>query len=380
RNELKEDKVINWKDSKLMFWTIWLLAVAILIYVLQRIDFILNPLVGILTALFMPLLIAGFLYYLLNPLVKLLERFKVKRLIGVAIVMVLLIGFIAISILLGIPMLIEQTTNLISGIPVLIGELDKYASNLAEEPWMQQIDIDLALTNLEDWLRNTGAGFLSGMASGLGSAIQAFTDVAFLFITVPVILFYMLYDGHRFLPLVVDKTPVKYKQNIKEMILQTNVTISSYVSGKGMASLMVGAILFILYSIINLPTAFLLSFFAAITNFIPYVGPFIGAGPAIIVGLIESPAQAILAAVFVLIAQQLDSNFLTPLLVGKSLAIHPLTVILVLLASANIAGLVGMLIGVPVFAILKTIGTYVFKIYREQKLIKYSTEKNNFKE
>ncbi|MDN6193869.1 MAG: AI-2E family transporter, partial [Alkalibacterium sp.] len=374
------DKVINWKDSKLMFWTIWLLAVAILIYVLQRIDFILNPLVGILTALFMPLLIAGFLYYLLNPLVKLLERFKVKRLIGVAIVMVLLIGFIAISILLGIPMLIEQTTNLISGIPVLIGELDKYASNLAEEPWMQQIDIDLALTNLEDWLRNTGAGFLSGMASGLGSAIQAFTDVAFLFITVPVILFYMLYDGHRFLPLVVDKTPVKYKQNIKEMILQTNVTISSYVSGKGMASLMVGAILFILYSIINLPTAFLLSFFAAITNFIPYVGPFIGAGPAIIVGLIESPAQAILAAVFVLIAQQLDSNFLTPLLVGKSLAIHPLTVILVLLASANIAGLVGMLIGVPVFAILKTIGTYVFKIYREQKLIKYSTEKNNFKE
>ncbi|GEK92058.1 AI-2E family transporter [Alkalibacterium kapii] len=372
--------MINWKDSKLMFWTIWLLAVAILIYVLQRIDFILNPLVGILTALFMPLLIAGFLYYLLNPIVKLLERFKVKRIIGIAIVMLLLIGFVAISILLGIPMLIEQTSNLISGIPVLIRELEKYASKLAEEPWMQQVDIELALVNLEEWLRNTGARFLSGVASGLGSVIQAFTDVAFLFITVPVILFYMLYDGHRFLPLVVEKTPTKYKQNIKEMILQTNVTISSYISGKGMASLIVGILLFIMYSIINLPSAFLLSFFAAITNFIPYVGPFIGAAPAIVVGLIESPALAVLAAVFVLIAQQLDSNFLTPLLVGKSLAIHPLTVILVLLASANIAGLVGMLIGVPVFAILKTIGTYLFKIYREQKLIKYPIEKNNFKE
>lgn len=372
--------MISWKESKLMFWTIWLLAVAILIYLLQRIDFILNPLVGILTALFMPLLIAGFLYYLLNPLVELMQRFKVKRIIGVAIVMILLLGFLALAVLLGIPMLIEQTSNLISGIPVFISELEGYANRLADEPWMQQIDINPALANFEIWLRDIGARFLSGMVSGVGSAIQAFTELAFLFITVPVILFYMLHDGHKFVPLVVDMTPAKYKKNIKEMIVQTDNTISSYISGKGMASLLVGVLLFFLYSIVDMPSAFLLSFFAAITNFIPYVGPFIGAGPAILVGLIESPARAILAAVFVLIAQQLDSNFFTPLLVGKSLAIHPLTVILVLLASANIAGLMGMLIGVPVFAIFKTIGTYLFKMYREQKLIKYSTEKNNFKE
>lgn len=372
--------MINWRESKLMFWTVWLLAAAILIYVLQRIDFILNPLIGILTALFMPLLIAGFLYYLLNPLVELLERFRVKRIIGVAVVMILLIGFIALSILLGIPMLIEQTSNLISGIPMFISELEIYANRLAEEPWMQQIDITMALDNLEIWLRDIGSRFLSGMASGVGSAIQAFTELAFLFITVPVILFYMLHDGHKFLPLVVDMTPAKYKKNIKEMIIQTDNTISSYISGKGLASLLVGVLLFFMYSIIGLPSAFLLSFFAAITNFIPYVGPFIGAGPAIVVGLIESPARAILAAVFVLVAQQLDSNLFTPFLVGKSLAIHPLTVILVLLASANIAGLIGMLIGVPVFAILKTIVTYLIKMYHEQKLIKYSIDKNNFKE
>ncbi|MER2063195.1 MAG: AI-2E family transporter [Alkalibacterium sp.] len=372
--------MINWKESKLMFWTIWLLAVAILIYVLQRIDFILNPLVGILTALFMPLLIAGFLYYLLNPLVELLERFRVKRIFGIAIVMILLIGFIVLAILLGIPMLIEQTSNLISGIPVFISELEIYANRLAEEPWMQQFDVNVALQNLEIWLRDIGSRFLSGMVSGVGSAIQAFTDLAFLFITVPVILFYMLHDGSKFLPLVVGVTPVKYKKNVKEMIIRTDETISSYISGKGMASLLVGVLLFFMYSIVGMPSAFLLSFFAAITNFIPYVGPFIGAGPAIVVGLIESPARALLAAIFVLIAQQLDSNFFTPLLVGKSLAIHPLTVILVLLASANIAGLVGMLIGVPVFAILKTIGTYVIKIYREEKLMNYSMEKNNFKE
>ncbi len=190
--------MINWKESRLMFWTVWLLAVAVLIYLLQGIDFILNPLVGILTALFMPLLIAGFLYYLLNPLVRLLERFKVKRIVGIAFVMILLIGFILISIILGIPMLIEQTTNLISGIPEFISELEIYANRLADEPWMQQFDVNLALENLEIWLRDIGSRVLTGMVSGVGSAIQAFTEIAFLMITVPVILFYMLHDGKKF--------------------------------------------------------------------------------------------------------------------------------------------------------------------------------------
>ncbi|MCC5895128.1 MAG: AI-2E family transporter [Alkalibacterium sp.] len=366
--------MIDWKKSRLMFWTIWLLAVSLLILVLQQIDFILNSLVGILTALFMPLLIAGFLYYLLNPVVKLLERIKVKRVAGIAIVMILLLGVMFITVLMGIPMLIEQTTNLVSGIPVFVRELETYAVRLSEEPWMQQVDIQAALNNLELWLRDITSQFLTGIVSSVGGAIAMFTEIAFISITVPVILFYMLYDGKKFLPFVVDMTPVKFKDNVSEMIIQTDATISSYISGKGMASLLVGILLFVLYSIVRMPSAFLLSVFAAITNFIPYVGPFIGAGPAVIVGLIESPGRAVLAAIFVLIAQQLDSNLFTPFLVGKSLSIHPLTVILVLLASANIAGLIGMLIGVPLFAIIKTIATYTIRMVKQHKLEKISLD------
>lgn len=362
--------MMSWKKSKLMFWTVWLLIVAVLIVVLQQIDFILNPLVGILTALFMPLLIAGFLYYLINPIVKLLEKIRVKRVVGISIMMVLLIGFIVLAVLMGIPMLIEQTSNLVSGIPEFIRLLESYATRLAEEPWMQQIDINAVLVSFEEWLRNITSDFLSGLVSSVGSAIQKFTDVAFMSVTIPVILFYMLYDGDKFRPLVVSYVPPKYKHNINEMIEQTNKTISSYISGKGMASLIVGVLLFILYTLAGFSSAFLLSVFAGITNFIPYVGPFIGAAPAVIVGLIESPARGLLAALFVLIVQQGDSNFFTPFFVGKSLAIHPLTVILILLASANIAGLVGMLIGVPVFAIIKTITYYIVRMVKEHREIK----------
>lgn len=370
--------MIYWKKSKLMFWTLWLLAVSVLIFILQQIDFILIPLVGILTALFMPLLIAGFLYYLLNPIVILLEKIKIKRVVGIAIVMILLLGILVITILMGIPMLIEQTTNLVSGIPEFVRELEVYAIRLADEPWMQQVDIPATLNNLEAWLRDVSSEFLSGIVSGVGEAIAMFTEIAFISITVPVILFYMLYDGKKFMPFVVKSTPEKFKEDVHEMIVQTDATISSYISGKGMASLLVGILLFGLYSIARMPSAFLLSVFAAITNFIPYVGPFIGAGPAVIVGLIESPGRAVLAAVFVLIAQQLDSNLFTPFLVGKSLSIHPLTVVLVLLASANIAGLIGMLIGVPLFAIIKTIATYSIKMFKQHKITRMPLEKNKY--
>lgn len=362
--------VINWKNSKLMFWTVWFLVVAILILVLQQIDFILNPLVGILTALFMPLLIAGFLYYLMNPIVKFLERIKMKRIIAIAIMMVLLIGIVVLVVLLGIPMLIEQTSNLISGIPDFINMLETYALRVAEEPWMEQVNVESVLANFEIWLSNITGRFLGAIVSGAGNVIQTFTDVAFMAITIPVILFYMLYDGRKFLPFVIDHMPSKYKLNVKEMLVQTDATISSYISGKGMASLIVGVLLFILYTISGFSPALLLSVFAGITNFIPYVGPFIGAAPAVIVGLIESPARGLLAVIFVLIVQQLDSNLFTPFFVGKSLSIHPLTVILILLASANIAGLIGMLIGVPVFAIIKTITYYIVRIIKEQKEVK----------
>lgn len=365
----KENGMDTWRKSKLMFWTVWFFIVAMLIFVLQQVDFILNPIVAILTALFMPLLIAGFLYYLLNPLVKMLERVKLKRTYGVVLVMLVLLGTVIFTLLLGIPMIIDQTSALIAGIPDFINQLEVYAIRLAEEPWMQQVDFDSILMNMENWLRDVGTGLLNSFMTSVGGAFQMVTEVAFLTITVPVILFYMLHDGKKFPGFVESISPEQYKKNIKELLLQMDATIASYISGKGLASLVVGGMLFILYSIIGLPSAFVLSVFAAITNFIPYVGPYIGAAPAVIVGLIESPTRAILAALSVLIAQQLDGNFLTPLFVGKSLSIHPLTVILVLLASANIAGLIGMLIGVPLFAMLKTIVVYLVKWRKEQKVL-----------
>ena len=355
------------RRNTLMFWTLWLLAASLLIFVFSQIDFILHPLRAILTSLFMPLLIAGFLFYLLNPFVRMLEKAKIKRIYSIAIVMILLGGAIVLFILRGFPILIDQAVSLISGIPDFVSDLENYAVKLAEEPWMTKVDLEAMFASLGEWMRTTGNALLESMARGIGGVISKLTETAFLLITIPVILFYMLHDGWRFPQLVSSMTPPDYRKNVVELLRRVNHTISSYISGKGMASFIVGVLIYIGYALLKMPSAMLLALFAGITNFIPYVGPFIGAAPAVFVALTISPGKALIVSLIVLVVQQGDSNVFTPMFVGKSLSIHPLTVMLVLLAAGNIGGLVGMLIGVPVFAIIKTIVVYLIEVRKEWK-------------
>lgn len=361
----------------LMFWTLWLLAATLFIYVLSKIDFILLPLKAIMSSLFAPLLISGFLFYLLDPLVRLLEKMKIKRTLGIVLVMLLLFGSLVFFILRGIPLLVDQASALISGIPDFIKELEQYAGKLAEEPWMEQIDFETTLNSLGNWMRTTGNGWLENMAKGIGGVISKLTGTAFLLITIPFILFYLLYDGWRFPQVAASLFPESYRSNIKELLKRVNQTISGYISGKGTASLIVGILVYIGYTFLKLPSALLLALFAGITNFIPYVGPFIGAAPAVLLALTISPGKALLVAVIVIVVQQGDGNLFTPMFVGKTLSIHPLTVMLVLLAAGNLAGLVGMLIGVPVFAILKTIVVFIFEVRNQKKRTNGIDHENN---
>ncbi len=113
--------------------------------------------------------------------------------------------------------------------------------------------------------------------------------------------------------------------------------------------------------------AFLFGVIAGLTNLIPYLGPYLGLAPAFLVTVFNDPVKALLCCVVVLIVQQLDGNVIYPNVIGKSLKIHPLTIIIVLLVAGNIAGLIGIFLGVPFYAICKTIISYVIKIVKEDQ-------------
>ena len=161
-----------------------------------------------------------------------------------------------------------------------------------------------------------------------------------LLFTVPFILLFMFKDGHKFIDALSHFFPKAIRKELRQTVKELNETLSAYISSTILDALIIGVMSFLAMRIFDQPYSLLLAVICGITNIIPYVGPFIGAVPAII-----------------------DGNLIKPLLFGKSMNIHPLTIILVLIGAGSVAGILGMLICIPVYAVIKTIILNIRKIY-----------------
>lgn len=364
------------KDSKLMFWTIWLLVVVTIIFVATKIDFLFFPVTTFIATLFIPILTAGFLYYILNPVLLLLEKINVKRKFGIPLVMLAFISIIVIVILTVIPSILTQIGQLINSLPGVISDLEQQLIKLEEQQWFQDINLRELIDSLGLSIGNVSNFVITNLTNSIGSLFGLAANTAIFVVTVPVMLFYMFRDGNK-LPQAISRFfPTDYRTEMIGLLGQMNHTISSYISGQALVCLFIGVFTYLGYLLINQPFALLFGLIAGITNIIPYLGPFIGAAPAFIVALTVSPAQALYVAIVVLIIQQLEGNLISPNIIGKTLDIHPLTIIVILLVAGNLVGVLGMIMAVPTYAVVKTVITYVVNMYRLRKDYKYSALKN----
>lgn len=364
------------KASKLMYWSVELLVLATLIFVSTKIDFVFKPVGTFFSTLFGPVLIAGFLYYLLNPIVNLLTRVtKMKRIYGIVIVLLLLLGTLVWVVLAVIPSLVTQLASLAENTPQFIKGLQDWLTEIAKNPALQNIDIEAQINKLDISYGSLIQKFLSGLSSSLGSIVGGVATTAVTVITVPFILFYMLKDGYRLVPNIQRFFPKNSRDEIVELLGEMNHTLSSYISGQAIECVFVATCTFIGYQIIDVQYAFLFGVVAGVTNLIPYLGPYLGLLPAVLVTVFNEPIKALLCCVVVLVVQQLDGNIIYPNVIGKSLKIHPLTIILVLLVAGNIAGLLGIFLGVPFYAICRTIVIFVVRMVRNDRTKKLETIK-----
>lgn len=355
------------KQSKLMFWSFELLILATLILVSSKISFVFQPIGTFFSTLFAPVLIAGFLYYILNPIVGLLMKTKMKRIWAVAIVLLLLVAALIWILLSVIPSLVQQISSLASNTPNFIRQVETWLAEVAQWSVFKDVDINKYFEQLDISYGTIIQQFLSGLSNSLGSIVGTIASATIVIITAPFILFYMLKDGEKLVPNIKRFFPEKRREQIVELLGQLNKTLANYISGQAIECLFVGTFTFLGYFALGVDYAFLFGVIAGLTNLIPYLGPYLGLAPAFLVTVFNDPFKALLCCVVVLIVQQLDGNIIYPNVIGKSLKIHPLTIIIVLLVAGNIAGLLGIFLGVPFYAICKTIISYVVKIVKEDK-------------
>ncbi|MEB6061408.1 lipoteichoic acid biosynthesis protein CozEa [Staphylococcus pseudoxylosus] len=356
--------------NKVWFRTgIALLILFLLIKLVMEVHSVFLPFVIIIQSVLLPLLLSGFLFYICLPFQKILEKNKIPRWASITIIFIALFIIIGIIIRFIAPPIAEQIENLINQIPALQHEI-QYIINFALDQ-MERLPADVTdrINKMVQSMSDSTADILSNSFSYLTS----FISTLFLLIMVPFFLIYMLKDHERFIPFIAKLFKGDRKVFIVDLLKDLNHTVQSYIQGQVTVSIILGIILYIGYSIIGLNYTLLLVMFACVANMIPFLGPWMAFAPAAIIGIIQSPTTFIWVCIITLVAQQLEGNVITPNVMGKSLNIHPLTIIVVILAAGNLGGFALILVAVPLYAVIKTIVRNVFQ-YRQQIIEKANSD------
>lgn len=352
-----------------LFWPILLLLLASLILVCTKIQFIFQPFLTFISVVFVPLILSGFLYYMLNPILKLIlkiriGRFRFNRGIASLLLVLVLILIIVGGLAALIPPVVKEVTSLVTHLPQTASGLQKLLNETIQHSALRNVDLSSYYRQFDHQLAKYAQVVLKGLSSRIGDVVNAVTNITVVTITVPVMLFYMLKDGSKLGPSIQRWLSPHHAKEVEQLLNKMNNTLSSYIAGQVIECLFVGVFTSLGYVIIGQPLALVLGITAGLCNIIPYIGPYIGIAPALFVSLTMAPRKIIPVIIVVIIVQQIDGNVIYPNIIGKSLQIHPLTIILLLLAAGHIAGIAGMILCIPAYAVVKTICEYFFDIYR----------------
>lgn len=351
--------------SKAYQVAVWILTIFVIIFVGQRISFIFHPLVVLIKTIFFPMLVAGIFYYLTNSLVDGLTRLKIPRVAAILIIYVLFTLVILFAVLYLSPILQRQLTGLITNFPRILTELDNRIQELQDSTIFAEFEKFEFIQKLSriDYVKVVDS-LVEKLYQNIGSFLGSVASFVVVLLTIPLLLFYMLKDGHKITPKIVSLFPDQYQEEARDVLSEMSDTIRSYIQGMVIVCLTIGVMVYIGYLIIGLDYALLLAAVAMITNIIPYFGPVIGTIPAAIIALMTSPWKAIEVIIIMFIANQLESHIVAPLIIGKKLSIHPVTIIVVLLTAGSIGGIMAVILGVPAYAIMKVIATHSYSFIR----------------
>ncbi|HEX6594696.1 MAG TPA: AI-2E family transporter [Bacillota bacterium] len=341
-----------------------LIGITILIY--HKISFIFDPLMTILSTILPSIILAFIAYYLFNPVVNFLERFKIKRVWGIIILILTISGLLTGAILITAPMIERQMTDLTKAFP-------NYLQLMGEsiQAWLQHSIFGEYYDQGYKWLISTLSDlpnqigeYVGGAVEGVRNVASTLTNVVVTIITFPIILFFLLKDGHRFKTYSLQFIPPRFRNDIDHILINIDRQVGSYIRGQLIVASCIGILLYIGYLIIGLDYAIILAITAAVTSVVPYLGPMIAISPAIIIAIVSSPFMLLKLAIVWAAVQFLEGNFISPNIMGRAMQIHPLTIIIVLLAAGNLFGLIGVILGIPGYAIIKVIVSSLFEKFK----------------
>ena len=363
-----------------------IMACVVLYFALLRLDSITNA-VSMVIDVLKPILYGMVIAYLLNPIVKQVDRILVPRLekymqknrakkcsrgIGVILSLVFLFALITALCNMLIPELVKSIRDLIITLPGQLNNVVDWFNHLQASDTAMGILMRNALeegtTTLQNWLRTDLMPQVNTIMSNLTVGVLNILNEVLNFLIGLIVSVYLLFSKEQYSAQCKKMTYAFLKTNHANMLLhltkKSNEIFGGFIIGKIIDSATIGVLCFIGLSLIKMPYTLLVSVIVGVTNVIPFFGPYIGAIPSAFLILLSDPKKGLYFIIFILVLQQIDGNVIGPKILGNSTGLSPFWVVFSILIGGGMFGFVGMIMGVPTFAVIY----YIISMITSQRL------------
>lgn len=334
-----------------------ILAVLLATYLIKEWNIL--GIIGTILSVISPVFIGFVIAWLLDPLATKFSH-KMPRVLACILTYLIIFGGITLILVFTVPTFSSGISDIVSVVPDIVDNVQDFAGDFLENLGnSNQIEnykntlltrIEEVGSSLVNTLPNTIWNFGRGVISGATNIILGL-----------MIGFYLLFDFRKFQGHLLSIIPKDWHKGAKDLMSRINGKLRSYVGGVLLIMLLVFITQSIGFSLAGLSAPFLFALFCAITDVIPYIGPWIGGAPAVIVGFTIDPMVGVFCLVSVVVCQLLENNFYQTLIMGKTMKLHPVTIMLGLLLFNYFFGMIGMIVATPVIATIKIIFEFVME-------------------
>ena len=300
-----------------------------------------------------PFIVGIILAYLLSPVVSWLGKKGLSRRSAVAVIAIWIVVILAVILFLLLPKLYLELGKLTTVLPQKVQVIYEYAENVKNR--YSQAGLPSEVTKLIESQLQEGQDYVIGWLERLIENLPSLIASLGLLILSPIIAIYFILDWNRINEGVLQIVPQRIRGQWHKFLQEVDYIIQRYIQGNVIDSVIVGLLIGFGVKLVGMDYALVIGIICGITNLIPYFGPFLGGIPSAFLALGISPMMALKVALVVAVVQQIDGNIINPRLMSGKVGLHPLWVIFALLAGGELGGLVGMLLAIPIAAIIRII-------------------------
>lgn len=350
------------KVLKILFFLLIVLAIYSVVLINKEwkiVSLILNV-INVISPLFIGILIA----YLFNPLINRLTKRKLNRALATSIVYITILVLIYLFCSYLFPSLGKEINDIVKYFPSVFDSINVFINNLLNKLNIDSIAQENITVNIRNILNDYLIEFTTNIPSKTISLLSTFVSKIGTLLLSLIISFYLLIDFDRAIKNIYLFIPKNHRESTHTLLSNISEQIFSFVKGTGLITLGVFLVSFISFQISGLRGALFLALWNAITNIIPYVGPYIGGIPIVMFAFVTDYKLGIIILIIVLLIQLIESYILHPIVMSKTMKLHPVTIIIGLLVFGHFFGIVGMLIATPATAVIKTIILFIDDKYK----------------